>query len=403
MAAITAVVGAVAMGVGGAMKAKSEASAAKKAAARAKFKPFDLSGPGGSVSFDGQDISATFDPTQQQFQDIFSQNAANIAGGNAGSQGFVNFGNQVGSNVGQQFQGAQNASFNTPDQAFQQFGNFSAQNAQFGQGAGMSALAAANQFGQAQTGQNEGAAQGLFGQGFNALNNSNFDDNVSAMIDRQRAFARPGEDRAVNSKFQNLFNRGALSSTGGERQLGELALSQELADIQRVNSGEQFGQQLTQQNRQFGLSAIQQGFGARQQDSQFNLGRANLFAQQGQQLMNFGGQQAQAGLNSAVGQSQLGNERAQQRLSNANTQFGFGQNADQQNINQLLQMFGGTSQLNSDIRNQTALAGNISAQAAAANSKSAQFLANSGQSVGGSFLSGLGQGLVSGFGPGGAG
>jgi len=399
MAAITAGIGAAAMGIGGAMSASAQSKAAKKAAKMAKFNPFNISGPGGNVSFNGDNINTQFGANQQSFVDIFQQQAQQLAAGGSNA-GFNQFANNVGNfQIPGLFQGAQQASMMTPDQAFSDFGNFSQQNAMFGQQGGMAAMAAANQFGQAQTGMNEGVAQGLMGQGFGALANGNFDQQANEQIARQRAFARPGEERAVNSKFQNLFNRGALSSTGGERQLGELALSQEMADIGRVDAGTQFGNMLAQQNRQFGMAAIQGGLGARQQDSQFNLGRAQLFANQGMNLMNFGGQQAQAGLNSQIGFSDMINARAQQRLGNANQQFGFGQQGQQQNINQLMQMFGGQMGLDQGLRDQTAMAVNASSARSGANANAASHMAQSGASPLGSFLGGIGTGMVSGFGP----
>jgi hypothetical protein len=398
MAAITAAVGAVAIGVGGAMKAKSAKSAAKKAANASKFNPFNIQGAGGNVTFDGQNITQELSAGQQSFADFFGQRAAELQADPA-NQRFLDFANQLGNEgIPQAFAGANAASQFVPGQAFQEFGNFAGTNAAFGQAGGMNALAAANQFGQAQTGINEGVAQGLIGQGFGALGQTDFGQVSADMIARQRAFARPGEERAVNAKFQNLFNRGALSSTGGERQIGELALSQELADIQRVNQGEQFGNLLAQQNRQFGLSAIQGGLGARQQDVASNLGRAGLFAGVGQNLLGFGQQAAQQGLQSQIGFSDLINSRAQQRLSNATSLFGFGQQADQQNLNQILQMFGGQQALDQSLREQTALAGNISSQAAQANARRGQFLNQTGTSPLGSFIGGVGQGLVSGFG-----
>lgn len=386
------------MGLGGAMSASAQSSAAKKAAKMAAFNPFNISGPGGNVQFNGQTINTSLGANQQNYADIFQNQAQGFASGGQ-SAGFQQFANNVGNfQLPGLFQGAQNASMMTPDQAFNQFGQFSQQNAQFGQQGGMNAMAAANQFGQAQTGINEGMAQGLFGQGMAALGNTNFDQQAAQQIARQRAFARPGEERAVNSKFQNLFNRGALSSTGGERQLGELALSQEMADIGRVDAGTQFGNMLAQQNRQFGLSAMQQGFGARAQDVQSNLGRAQMFAGAGQNLLNFGGQQAQAGLGSQINFSDMINSRAQQRLSAANQQFGFGQQASQQNINQLMQMFGGQMGLDQGLREQAALAVNASSAGSAAGANQAQIMAGTGGSPLGSFLGGAGGGLVSAFG-----
>lgn len=398
MAAVTAAV--VAVGAGAAMNAKAKKDASKQAARSSKWRGFGLSGGGGEITFgeDGQMISQQ-DASSQAFGDFFGSQFQNIAGGGGFGQGGIDFANQQGSqSLGQTFGGAMDASFATPDQAFQQFGQFSAQNAAFGQSAGMNALASANDFGNRQFGKNEGIAQNLFGFGQNALANGNFDQQAAEQIARQRAFARPGEDRAVNSKFQSLFNKGALSSTGGARQLGELGLSQELADIQRVEAGTQFGNQLAQQNRQFGLQAMGQGLGARAQDSQFNLGRANLFSQTGQNLMGFGQNAAQQGLNSQIGLSEMLNSRGQQRFQNSQQLLGFGQQLDQGNMAQIMQMFGGNMALNQNMQNLMALSGNLSSQRSAANAKSGQIAMSGAGSPFGSFLEGAGSAYLGGQG-----
>lgn len=394
MAAITAAV--VAVGVGSAMNAKAKGDAADAAAKSSRWNGFGVNGGGGNISFDDQGNMTTANDSQNQmFQDFFGSGAQNIMAGGGFGAGAAAFADQAGTNaLPGAFAGANAASQQTANGAFQQFGQFSQQNAQFGQQAGMSALAQANDFGSREFGANEQFAQGLFGQGQNALNNTDFTQQADEQIARQRAFARPGEDRAVNSKFQNLFNKGALSSTGGARQIGELGLQQEMADIQRVNSGNAFGQQLTQDNRQFGLNAMQQGFGARDSDRAFNQQRAGLFANQGQQLMNFGGQQAQAGLNSQVMQSEMINSRGQQRLQNAQGMLGFGQGIQNNNFAQLMQMFGGNLAGNQSQQNLMALSGNLSSQRSAANAKSGQIAVAGAGSPFGSFLEGAGSAFL---------
>ena len=393
MAAVTA---AVAVGVGSAMNAKAKGDAAQKAWKSSKWSNFGVEGAGGSITFgpDGQ-MQFTDDARGLATRNQFGAGIDAFFGGQAQGQGAVDSAFGMGEQaLPGAFGGAMQASQFTPGGAVDAFTNFSAQNAQFGQGAGMNALATANNFGQAQTGINEGVAQSLFGAGQQALNNTDFSQVSQDQIARQRAFARPGEDRAVNSKFQNLFNRGALSQTGGQRQLGELALSQEMADIQRVNSGEQFANQLMQQNRAFGLSAMQGGLGARQQDASFNLGRAQMFGQQGQNLLNFGGQQAQAGLGAQFDFSNMINSRGQQRLANTQGLLGFGQQMNQGNFQQMMQLFGGIGALNQQGQNMQALSGNLSSQRSAANSKAgAQLVAGAGSPFG-SFLEGFGGGMA---------
>lgn len=380
-------------GVGGLLSSNSSRRANNRAADAAAFNPFNINGAGGSVRFGADNnISATLDPSQALLQQLFSGDAANsLQGGN--SAGILDF---IQNGVGQQlpgiFQGALDASGQLPTNALNNFTNFSNANAGLGASQGIDALGLSRGFGTRQTGANEGVAQNLFGQGFNALNNTDFSSIASDQLARQRALARPGEDRAVNSKFQSLFNNGALGFTSGQRQIGELALSQELADINRVNSADQFANQLSQQNRQFGLGAVNQGLGARSQDQSFNLGAGNLFGNQALNLLNFGQGSAQAGAGAQLDLSNLTNSRGQQRLANATSLLGFGSDLDNQQFQRALGGFSANSQGNADLRNLIALAGNISGQASGAGANQAQFLAQNGGSPLGSFLSGLGAG-----------
>ncbi len=402
MAAVTAAVAVGASAVGGAMKARAQSKAAKRAAKMAQFNPYDITGAGGRVTFgpDGQ-AQVRDDAQMAMFREMFGTQAANLLGGNAFGQGVTNFANVAGNELMPGlFSGALDASFATPDQAFQQFGDYAATNALFGQAGGMSALAQAQDFGTRETGINEQYAQQLFGFGQEALGQTDFRDVSEAQIARQRQLARPMEERAVNSKFQNLLNRGVLSQTGGQRQVGELALAQEQADIMRVGAGEQFANMLAQQNRQFGLSAMGAGFGAREQDRLSNLQRANLFAGVGQNLLGFGQGAAQQGLASQVQFSDMINSRGQQRLANISQLLGFGQGMQQQNINAALGLFGGIRGMNADLRNLIALGGNLGGQQSAAGAQAGQFLMQGANSTGGAFLSGVGSGLMGALGGG---
>jgi len=396
MAVVTAAIGAAAMGVGGFLQSQSQSAAAQRASELAAFNPFNISGAGGNVNFEGGAASVSPDQMTQMFQSLFGANTSNLLGGGAPNQGAIDFSNTIGNNFGGFLNQA--STLGDPSSAIAaqgQFGQFAGQNALFGQQGGMNALGLASSFGQAQTGINEGVAQGLFGAGGAALGNTDFSSLAADQLSRSRAAARPGEERAVNSKFQNLFSSGILSSTSGNRQIGELALGQELADTQRVNSSEQFANMLQQQNRSFGLNAIGGGLQARSQDQQGNIARAGLFGSFGQGLLNFGQGAAQSGLNSAFGLSNLMNTRGQERLQNAMGLFGIGQGAQAQNFNQALGGFGVNTQINADMRNLIALGGNLGSAGAAAGANQGQFLLEGAGSPLGSFFSGVGSGLQS--------
>lgn len=397
MAGITAAVAIGASAIGGAMKASAQNKAMKNAANAAQFNPYNVNGAGGNVTFGRNNtVNVTADPMMQQFQGMFGQQAMNMFGPGQYGIGGINFGQQAGIEfLPQMFQSAMNASMQTPDQAANMFSQNAANQALMGQDVGQGFLGMAQQMGLQQTGANEGQAQQLFGAGFNALNNTDFSQLADQQIALQRQYARPMEERAVNDKFQSLFNSGALGATGGQRQIGELALAQEQADIQRVMGAQQFANMLGQQNQAFGLSAIGQGFNARQMDQTFNQNAANLFGGLGMNMLNYGAGQAQAGLNAQFGLSDMLNTRGQQRLANVQQVLGLGAGLQQGNINSALGLFGGNLAINDQLRQLMALGGNIGGQQAAAGAQQAQYLSQTGGSPFGSFLGGLGSGMMS--------
>lgn len=394
MAGVTTALALGAMGVGGAMNAKSQQDMAKRAAAGAQFNPWNVSGAGGVVDFSNGQINANFDRAGQFRNNAFQDMFMNIAGGGGFGQQAAQYANDIGtSQLAPAFWGAQEASQQIPVDAANLFSQYSADNAAFGQNFGMNALAQASNFGGKQTGINEGLAQGLFSQAQNAFS-QDFSGIAADQLARSRQLARPAEERAVNAKFQNLFNRGALSSTGGERQIGELALAQEQADINRQFGADQFANQLLQQNRQFGLNAIGQGLQGRSLDQNFNLGAGQLFAGMGQNALNFGQNAGLQGLNAQFGLSDMINSRGQQRLANVQNLLGFGNQLTQSNLNQMLGIQGGMSMQNADLRNLIALGINAGGQGAAAGANAGNLMMQGAGSPFGSFLEGIGGGYM---------
>ena len=390
---MSSALGGIVSGIGGMFGMNDARDMANQAAQMAQFNPFNIDlGQFGGVNFQDGSASVRQSPAQQMLQGLFSGGATSLlSGGSATQQGIDSALALGGGDIGNAFANSVLQSGNLPTDATNAFMANAAQNAALGQGLGLEGLNLARDFGTRQTGINEGIAQQLFGQGFNALGNTDFTALRDQQLANSRALARPAEDRAVNSKFQNLFNRGALSSTGGQRQIGELALAQEQADIGRQFGADQFANQLAQQNRQFGLSSIGQGLGARLQDQRFNQGAAQLFGGLGQNLLNFGAGQAQQGLNAAFGLSDMANTRAQQRLANAQNLLGFGMQGQSQNIADALRLQGGSSQMASDLRNLISLGGNLGGLQAQAGANAGEFLmSTAGQSPIGSLLQGFG-------------
>lgn len=377
--------------VGGLFSKNASDGAMSAASNQAAFNPFNISGAGGNVTFDNGQANVTGDAQSQMFQQGFGNLFSQLSSGQGGNQGMIDFGNQIGNNMGGFFNQANAMSDPTSAMnAAGMFNQFANQNAQFGQQQGMNQMNLANMFGQQQGGRNEGMAQNMFGAGQQMLGNTDFSQLSADNLAATRAAARPAEERAVNSKFQNLFSRGQLGTTGGAQQLGALSQAQEQADLQRVLGSQQMGMNLQNQQFGMGMGMMGQGQSFRGQDDQFNAQRAQMFGNMGQNMMGFGQGAGQQGMNAAFMGNELMNNRGQQRMANAGQMFGFGQGAQQQNFNQMVGSMGANSQMNADMRNLIALGGNLGSAGASAGANQAQYTAATGGSPMGGMLSTLG-------------
>ena len=104
---MASVVGSAIGGIGGLLGSNRAKKNAQQAAQMAQFNPFNISGAGGNVSFNGQNVNASRSNQQTQFGNAFMQNSLQNLGGGAANQGFVDFANQLGrSGIPQLFGGA---------------------------------------------------------------------------------------------------------------------------------------------------------------------------------------------------------------------------------------------------------------------------------------------------------
>jgi hypothetical protein len=376
------------------MQAREGRKAAQAAADAAAFNPYAMVGPSGYTSIsDGQMRYNEGEDTKLQrgtFNDMF----ANIAGGGGFNQEAANMMSQMGTGMlPGVFGGAMDASAQIPTGAFNAFTQNAMNNAAYGQNFGMGAMGQAMDFAGRQTGINEGQVQNMMSRG-NQLMNQDYSQLAADQLARSRELARPAEERAVNAKFQNLFNRGVLSQTGGERQVGELALAQEQADIQRQFGADQFAASRLDADRNAAFNLFGQGFQGRGLDQQFNLGAAGQFANMGTNMLNFGAGQAGQGLGARVQMSDMINSRGQQRIKNVTDLLGFGQGINEGNINQMLGMFGAGQQLDTNARNWLALGINSGSAQSAAGAQQGNFMMRGAGSPFGSFLEGLGGGYM---------
>lgn len=367
-------IGAGASLVGGIMNRNS----ARDAAEAMQFQPFNVAGPGGTSTFDGNTLNLTLDPTSAAARDMAMNRGVNAL---MPVQGAQDMRTTAINQMPGLFQQAQNVPMGigaANQQLQQQLGGLGG----LFTGAGTAGMGAA--FG---TPTAAPFTQGLFGQG-QQLMGSDFRDIEAAELQRQRDLARPGEERAVASAMDNLFSSGRLGTTGGAQQMGELALSQELADLQRVGQARGFANTLQQQDRQLGQNL----FGLGLQGLQTDINRGLSLGQLGSGLLSQApgvfGQQFEA---QNITDQALQN-RAQQRMANAESLFGFGAGVENMGINQANALFNMGQGFGADLRQQAGMGLQGGAAAAAAGRNAAPFIMAGNQSPFASAVQGFAQG-----------
>jgi hypothetical protein len=386
---------------------EERADLARELAAQAQFQPYNVAGPLGNVTVEGQQINIS--PTEQQAalqQSLFglSSGALGRAQDPALMNIFAGLPGQV-SNLTQQFIGQETGIPGAARTLEQQLAGIGTESLGMGRGflgqAGAlpSAAGAITPFvggpgptspGEALASQAAGASLGLLGEGTAgardisgtlagaggellrgaAAGAPSFNQLATERLTALREAARPAEERTTQAALERLFSQGRLGTTGGARVLGELSRAQELADIQRVTSAQDFAQ--NQQNvalenalrrGELGLSALGGAMGG----SQFLAGAGadllGLGAEAGLQGRTLAQRAREATLNAilggvstdieaALGQGRLGTQlyglgagmpatifdaqrladeaalnRGAQRIAAAEGLFGFGQGA----------------------------------------------------------------------------
>lgn len=385
----TALIGGGAALAGNILQSNARRSAANAAADAAQFRPFNLGGAFGDVFFDPRgaayfnenpDISAA----RGRLRDFGTQAGLELPG-------MLESQMLAAQGLPTDFLGAQ---FDT-DAALRQV-----RNAVGGFTSGANTLGrAANRLGGEVLGIGTGAgvadnvANFAIGQGAGLLSGG-IGDVVGDTLSRLRAQARPAEERAVNSRVQSLFNRGTLSDTSGARALGELALTQENADIQRQQLAEGLGLQRFSANQNAGQGLLGMGAGNLLQGRSLQQQLASLYG-----ANQLGGINARSGLLSNILNANLQGANALQsrgarRLANAQGLLGFTQQFDTNQLNQYLASTQGMLNLNADARAAIGLGGNIGGQQAAAGANQAQALLSNNASPFGGFLGGLGNSVL---------
>jgi len=159
--------------------------------------------------------------------------------------------------------------------------------------------------------------QGLFGQGFQNLQNAGDTQGMmQQQLDASRAMAKPFETQARNNFFDTEFGRTMGGTSGASGRMGSFGDSMFRADQNRIMGAQQMGQQHQQMLGNLGMQQIGQGF----------QGEGQGFQQMMQALQQNQGA-GQQRLSNAMGLFGMGRDTQQQ-------QFGMGLQGQQANINQ---------------------------------------------------------------------
>lgn len=333
-------------GLFGKKAAKKNQAAALELAKKAEWQPTNMNLGGNTVSWNGTNVSAQIDPTQQAL-------AYNMLG--AGSDWLGQVGGPLPGigQSGMNFNSVQNPNI-SPVNMQTGLNPFLA--SQFGQtnrmmqgmqgvgydGGFLGSLAqqAANPYSSGMGGQFNETASGFLG----SLGSFDPAQLAGQYTDLLRQGAQPTEQRAANSALNSLFATGRLGTTGGSQMYEGLANAQQQADIQRQIAGLQFGGQ--EQNRIAGLAGNFGQMGEQMNQSAFGMNQQGMLNAGNLFNTNFGNQMNAQGFNNNVV-----NQRAQSRFANAMQLFGGSQdlNAQQANVGlqnnaQALQQSGMTAQ-----------------------------------------------------------
>ena len=308
---------------------QEQADLAQQLAQQAQFRPYNVAGPLGNVTVEGQQINIS--PTQQQAalqQQLFGLTGGAL--GRAQDPALMNIFQQAPGQLQQltqQFIGQETAIPGAAQALQQQLGALGgealgmgrgllgqAQNLPSAMGAvsplvGGAPLARSPE--EALTSQAAGAALGLLGEGAAGARSltgtlagtggellrgaaggaPSFNQLASERLASLRASARPAEERTTQSALERLYSQGRLGTTGGQRALGELARAQEEADIARTIAAQDFAQQQQNvlanqaiQRGQLGLSALGGALGGQQ----FLTGTGTNLLGMGTQVGQFG-------------------------------------------------------------------------------------------------------------------
>jgi hypothetical protein len=225
---------------------------------------------------------------------------------------------------------------------------------------------------------------------------TSFNDLAAQRLTALRDQARPGEQRAVDAKFNNLFASGRLGTEGGARGIQALADSQNQADLGRQINSLDFAQGQSNQERAFaaqqqqlGASLVGQGFQGIGMDQARAMGLGNM----GANIFGMQGQTEAARLGAFQTADQSAISRGQRRLGEAQAMFGFGDALTQTGLDRSAQQLGMSQSMDQALLDQARLGASVG-QAQSTAGANAGALAMKGANGGvGTALAGFGTGL----------
>lgn len=413
-------------------QANAQSDASNRAAAAAKYNPYNINSAGGGALFGpGNQVTAGFSPGQQANYDQLGTNAQNYLSGNTGNSSFLNFANGLGNDqLPNLFQNLLNANGNVPTDAYS---NFLGQNQSLGnqsqslfnnlfggsQGAtGMGMNTLQQVLGQAQGGPNFGQSNALLGLSAGAAMGANQDMSgmVNSRLNLLRQQAAPQEAQQLQNTRDTLFGQGRMGAAdntigGANPEMQALFNSFGQNDLNRQLSAQTLGMQAQQQMFGQGISQANT-LGSLAGQSAYNtnngyqglLGLGSLGGQtlnqgfgQSANLSNLLGQTGNfntAGLNASQGYSDLLSSRAGQSMQAASGLFGFGNDLNTQNLTTGLNMQSGQNNLQAMLNALTQMGGTFGTQQASAGANQATAYLQNNASPLGALFSGLGAGLM---------
>lgn len=307
---------------------QEQADLARELAAQAQFRPYNVQGPLGAVTVEGQNINISPTAQQQALQEsLFGLSSGAL--GRATDPTLQNIFAQTPGQLQQltqQFIGQETAIPGAAQALQQQLQGIGG--TALGMGTGLlgqaqnlpSAMAAVSPLvggaptarspEEALTSQAARSGLGLLAEGAGGARDitgtlagaggellrgaqgaPTFNQLATERLSALRGAARTGEERTTQSALERLFSQGRLGTTGGQRALGELARAQEEADIARTVAAQDFAQQQQNiaanqaiQRGQLGLSALGGALGGQQ----FLTGTGQNLLGMGTQVGQFG-------------------------------------------------------------------------------------------------------------------